>query len=284
MEEGSIDGNQAIPANNQAPEITQPRKGPLDFPSPAIPPQFPAVLKLRLNPVAPMRTNQVNVMRFQPPTQRITVICLVSDKPFEPLTDPARTPPWHFHLRQRFLDQLHFRRRGRRQGASQRNTLAIDHHHPLRTFTPLGFPDAQPPFFAGAKLPSAKVSSQSRYPRSSNCLKKARQISTQTPKSSQDFKRRQQVEGLGYRSGRSRQRAPLFSTQRMPSMTWRLLAQGRPPFLPFLFLGSNGSILFHCSSCKYWGVRAIGSPPIAFYPNSLKKSRLISEIAKVQML
>jgi len=270
MEESSIDRNQAIPANDQTPEMTQPRKGPFNLPAPAIAPQFPTVLELGLDPIATMRTNQINPLRFQSPTKRIAIIRLINDQPFyTPMTATA----WDSDLLQSFLNQRYFRWRGRRQSASQRNTLAIDHHHPLRTFPTLGFPDAWPPFFAGAKLPSAKVSSQSRYPRSSNSAKKARQISSQTPNSSQYFKRRQQVEGLGYRSGRSRQRAPLLSTQRIPSITCRLSAQGRPPLVPVLFSGSNGSILLHCSSFKYRVVRAIGSPPIAFYPNSLKKSR-----------
>ena len=39
---------------------------------------------------------------------------------------------------------------------SARNTLAVDHHHPLRSLAPLGFSDSCAPFFAGAKLPSRK--------------------------------------------------------------------------------------------------------------------------------
>jgi hypothetical protein len=53
---------------------------------------------------------------------------------------------------------------GRVQEVSQRNTFSVDHHHPLRPFAPLGFPDAGPPFLAGAKLPSANVSAQSSWP------------------------------------------------------------------------------------------------------------------------
>jgi len=49
------------------------------------------------------------------------------------------------------------------------------------------------------------------------------------PSSSQRFNRRQHVAGLGYSLGRSHHRAPVFSTQRMPSITARLPIQGRPP-------------------------------------------------------
>ena len=41
---------------------------------------------------------------------------------------------------------FNFRRRCRVKVVSQTNTLAVDHHHPLRPLTPLGFSTAQPPF------------------------------------------------------------------------------------------------------------------------------------------
>jgi hypothetical protein len=42
--------------------------------------------------------------------------------------------------------------------------------------------------------------------------------------------------------------------------------------LPGAVLGSRGSSFSHCSSFKNEVVRAIGSPPIAYYLKSLKKS------------
>lgn len=54
---------------------------------------------------------------------------------------------------------------GRRvQVVSQRKTLAVCHHHPLRTLSTFGCTHAVPPFLAGAKRPSAKVSAQSSWP------------------------------------------------------------------------------------------------------------------------
>jgi hypothetical protein len=81
---------------------------------------------------------------------------------------------------------------------SQRNTVAIDHHHPLCTLAPLGFSDSSAPFFAEAKLPSMKASLQSNSPFRFNSPRKARQMVSQTPPSSQLRKRRQQVAGEGY--------------------------------------------------------------------------------------
>jgi hypothetical protein len=42
--------------------------------------------------------------------------------------------------------------------------------------------------------------------------------------------------------------APVFSTQKMPSSTARLLIQGRPPRLDHGSRGRSGSILAHCAS------------------------------------
>jgi hypothetical protein len=73
---------------------------------------------------------------------------------------------------------------------SQRNTLAVDHHHPLRTLAAFGFSDARAPFFAEAKEPSAKVSSQSSLPAASSSPRNARQIVSHKSSSSQSRSRR----------------------------------------------------------------------------------------------
>jgi hypothetical protein len=117
------------------------------------------------------------------------------------------------------------------------------------------------PFFAGAKLASMKASSQSKAPSASSCERKVRQILSHRFCSVQHFNRRQHVTGLGYCGGRSCQRAPVRSIQRMPSKTSRLLARGRPPCDPGLSDGSKGSILAHCSSVRNFEVAAIGVPP-----------------------
>ncbi|MCL5124222.1 MAG: hypothetical protein M1511_06955, partial [Deltaproteobacteria bacterium] len=85
--------------------------------------------------------------------------------------------------------------------ASQWNTLTIDHHHPLRSFAPFGFPDGRAPFFAGAKLRSMNASLQSRTPSLSSWERNVRQILSQIPSSSYRLSLLKQVEGLGYLSG-----------------------------------------------------------------------------------
>ena len=207
---------------------------------------------------------------LQPLSPRIPVVGLVRDQPPHALAWPAPSPARHLYLLQGLFDPSPFRRRGRSQCASQRNPLAVA-PHPLRSLAALGFSDTGSPFFAGAKLPSAKVSSKFRYGRSSGSAGKARQTSSQTPNSSQSFSRRQQVEALGYRRGRSRQRAPLWSTPRMPSKTCRLSCQALPSLGTAAVLGKSGYSFFHCSSFGNGVVGAIGSPPTAYYPKSCKK-------------
>jgi hypothetical protein len=131
---------------------------------------------------------------------------------------------------------------------SQRNTLAACHHHPLRTLSAFGLSDACAPFFAGAKEPSAKVSSQFRRPESSSSPRNFRQMLSHTSSSSQSLSLRQQVLGDGYCAGRSFQRAPDRSTHKIPSKQRRSSARRRPPAAERLTLGNKGSIFFHCSS------------------------------------
>jgi hypothetical protein len=85
-------------------------------------------------------------------------------------------------------------------------------------------------------------------PRASSSAMNERQIRSHVPSSSQRFNRRQHVDGLGYSAGRSHHRAPVFNTQRMPSMTARLPIQGRPPCRVRGSRGRSGSILAHCAS------------------------------------
>ena len=62
-------------------------------------------------------------------------------------------------------------------------------------------------------------------------------MSSQTSCSSHSCRRRQQVDGLGYSSGKSCQRAPVRKIHRIPSKHGRLGLHGWPPFFD---LGSGG--------------------------------------------
>jgi hypothetical protein len=247
VEKGRIHCDFVFIAHHQSSVISQPSKRALHLPSFAVTPKGTSILEGGTPPVATMRTNQFAAVPFQLPSSSVAVVSLVGDNPAQPTLGSSASGPRHPHRRQGAPQQFHLCRRGRFQELSQRNTLAVDHHHPLRALAPLGFADARAPFLAGAKLPSTKLSLQSSRPRASSSQRNWRHTANHTSCSSHNRKRRQQVLGLGYSGGRSRQRAPVLSTHRMPSNTRRFSVHRRPR--PD-HCGSKGSIFFHCSSDK----------------------------------
>jgi hypothetical protein len=255
-----------LPAHDQAPELGQPREGAFDFPASAIAAQLAPILGGWSSAAPAMRDDQFDAPPFQTSAQGIAVIGLVRNHSFRFLPWTATAGSGDRNRGQGGFQQGHFRRRGRFQEDSQRNTLAVDHHQTLCALASLSFAHAWPPFLAGMKVASAKASLQSSRLRWSKVARKARQISSQRSSSSHRRSRRQQVDGLGYRSGRSCQRAPVRKIHRMPSITARLEAQGRPPFLDLGKAGKSGSICFHCLSVRS-GLRgrwAIVAPPTSF--------------------
>lgn len=226
-----------IPSDNQTTIVAQPSNRTFYFPSAFVPPQFSTVLHFN-SPFASIWCNKFYPVFFQLTTKFIRIICFITNQSFRLL---AQFP-------NRFIRQFYLMWRGRVQGHSQRNTLAVCHHHELRTLATLGFADFGPPFLAATKLPSIKHSLQSICLFLSNLLIKLRQIFNQIPLSSQSFNLRQQVVGLGYLSGKSFHLAPVLKTHKIPSNTSRLSVQGRPLLFNF---GSSGFIAFHCLSVKY---------------------------------
>lgn len=180
--------------------------------------------------------------------QGVAVKCQVANQSRRLLARRAPTSTGHPNRLQCGLNECDFRGTGRGDMYSHRNTLAVDHHHPLRTLAPLGFPDVRAPFFADANEPSMNTCSHRSRPRASSWPRKARHIRSQVPSASHCRRRRQQVDPLGYPSGRSRQRAPVFNTQRIPSTTSRWLTRGRPPRGERRARGRCGSIFAHCAS------------------------------------
>lgn len=246
MKEGIIHGESALVAHDQPTEVSQPGKGAFDFPPPSVTSQCSPILGRRFSSVAAMWADQLDAPLLETVAQRVAVVGAVGDEALGLAPGPASSSSWHPHLGQRPLDQLHLCRRGAVQVVSQRNTLAVDHHHPLGALAALGFADALAPFLAGAKLPSMKLSLQSSWPRRSSSARNCRHTLSQMPSASHWWRRRQQVAGLTPKSeGRSRQRAPVRNTQRMPSSTARLSFHGRPALE---YCGKSGSSLAHCLS------------------------------------
>jgi hypothetical protein len=275
VEEGLVDADLMFVADHQSPEVAHPGDASFHLPASLVPSQFSSILCRRLFSVRLVRTNQIDAALLQPPAQRIGIGGLVVDQPFG-VAPRSASPSRHLHPPQRRFDQrrLVWGRRGKLN--SQRKTLAACHHHPLRTLSAFGLSDARAPFFAGAKLPSAKVSSQSSRPCSSSSPRNVRQMLSQTPWSSQSLSRRQQVLGEGYCLGKSFHRAPERSTQRMPSKHRRSSARRLPPAVDGLILGNSGSTFSHCSSVSSESCRDMKRTPshVAFNPKLSKGANL----------
>jgi len=174
MKKCFVNRNQAIITNHQSTEVAEPGEGTFDDPASSI------------------------------ATQRITVVTAVADEALWFLTGPpTAATASHVDRAERVFGQSRFMRGSRIKLLSQRNTLAVDHHHPLRALAPLGFSDLRAPFLAGAKLPSRNDSLQSRCSRSFSSAKKARQMVSQICCLSQSRSRRQHVAGEGNSSGKS---------------------------------------------------------------------------------
>ena len=234
--------------HEQPPEAAEPRHGPLDHPAPAVPTQVAAVfVPPRLVVVAIGHDGGDPALR-EALAERVTVVGPVRDEPWRGLPWSTGPTPRHADGIQRRVDERDLRGAGRGDMNSQRNTRAVDHHHPLRALAPLGLADGRAPFFAEANEPSMNTFSHRIRPRASSWPRNARHMRSQVPSSSHCRSRRQHVEPLGYPSGRSRQRAPVRSTQRIPSTTSRLLTRGRPPCGERRGRGRCGSILAHCAS------------------------------------
>jgi len=260
MEECSIGRDQPFVTDDQSSDVLQPGERPLDLPTPFISPHCASVVVRPSLVVLAIRGDQIDPAFPEPRRQRITLIALLGEDPSGIVPPTAASFARNRNGVNRLFQQRHFRRRGRRQAASERNTFPVYPSHPLRAFSAFDLADARAPLFAGAKLPSAKGSSPSSRPWASKRPTNTRQARSQTPCSSPSRRRRQHVLEEGYFLGRSFQRAPLRSTHKIPSNTLRSSIGFRPPFGERWNFGNNGSIFSHCSSVSFVGSLAMASP------------------------
>src|ERR1035441_9354387 len=168
MKEGLIHERVIVVADDQTAVVAQPGKGAFHLPAIAVAAQPAPIVEGRPGTTPAVWSYHQDVPVEQPPPERIAVVSAVGN-------DAQRFLATHLDVRKGRFGQLHFRRAGAGKLASQRNTRAVDHHHPLRSLAALGFSDAEAPFLAEAKLPSKKLSLQSSRPRSSSSRRKRRQ-------------------------------------------------------------------------------------------------------------
>jgi len=120
------------------------------------------------------RVAKVPASRERARLQRFAVRSFVVDQAVGFRTRWTTILPGNRDLIQRLFDERDFRGGRRAKVVSQRNTFAVDHHHPLRTIAPAGFVDCGVPFWAEAKLPSMKHSLHTNCLRSSSWARYAR--------------------------------------------------------------------------------------------------------------
>ena len=248
-----------FPSHHQSSKVSPPCEGAFDLPSSFVAAQRSSILRWWLLPIFPMWTDQLNPASCQSSPQGIGIGGLVVDQAARIFPRPSVSGSRHGYALQRRFDQPDFRWGRRVQVVSQRKTLAVCHHHPLRTLSAFSFADARPPFFAGAKLPSANVSAQSSWPCSSSWPNNVRHAFSQMPWASQRRNRRQHVVGEGYPAGRSFHRAPLRNTHKMPANTGRLAMGLGPPLGEAFGAGSSGAICAHGASVSSDVWRDIGA-------------------------
>lgn len=227
-------------SDHQSAEVADPRDGAFDLPAASVASQLSAILRLRSHSAPAMWADQVPALGQKVRSQLVAIVGSVSNQRSRCFGDRDFIDDG--------FDQRDLSRRSTFGPACEWNSLTISHHHPLCTLSPLGFADSVAPFFAGEKLASTNTSSQSSKPCSSSVSRKECQILTSTSSPSHSTSRRQHVLGDGYRSGKSRQRAPLRNTHKMPSKHARSSAGGRPPLADRFRLGMNRLIFSHCSS------------------------------------
>lgn len=233
-----------IVPNQQPPEIAQPGKEALNFPSPAVTTESPPVLSRRFLAGQPMRSNQFHSPVFQAVVQRIGVISLVANQPSRFGLHKAS-----FHSG---FHKGRFVRGSARYATGDRKTRAVCHCHELRAFAPLGLSHAEPPFFADTNVPSIKHSDKSNPPRSLRSSARTLKTRFNTPDRIHCWNLRWQVWYGRNSFGKSCQAAPVRKTQRIPSKTSRFSFQGRPrPSGLRDGGGINGPIFSHCSSVSF---------------------------------
>lgn len=249
MDESLKDGKDTVVAHLDTTEVLQPGIRALYFPTLAIATQLALVLESAIANVLSIGDNQLRATLFEPSSQGIGVIASICNDSAQMRARTSTSSAGNLHLLECALREPTFGNLRGRKLHSDRNALAVVHHHALRTFPATRFADCRAPFFAVMNVASRKASSQSSNRRWSSIDSSFCQAASQIPSSSHIRSRRQQVEPSGYCSGRSRHLTPVRSTHRIPSGHERFEAQGRPrPSLRRFGSGNKADNTLHCAS------------------------------------
>src|SRR5262245_31394805 len=184
----------------------------------------------------------------------------VADHPVGPQARAAPAGPSHRALLQQLLEDGGFVLLARGQHQGQQLAAALGAEMDLGREAALGaaerFGRGVPPFAPAAcwcartTVPSTKWTVQSTCPAASAWVWTAANSRSQSPAKRQRRKRLYSVAQAPYRSGTSRQGAPVRSFQRMPLRIVRWSRLGRP--VAGRSGGSRGASCSHCRSVSSW--------------------------------
>ena len=163
MNEGAVEVEPSFMPHHQAAEIEQPGDGAFDDPAVAIAAQLAIVLP-PLPPVATMRHDQVDAAPLEPLPKGAGVVAAVRHEALGLHARATGPTAGDRDLGEDALREADLGHRGSFQANSERKTRALDQYHELRALTLACLADAGSPFFAGAKVPSTKHSSQPMSP------------------------------------------------------------------------------------------------------------------------
>src|SRR5579859_1005270 len=170
--------------HNQSAEVVEPGKQSLHFPTSSESTERPTVLRFVVRPASlsvwrdHLDTKPLQDLRVEP----ITVVSFVTDQLFRNIGDEA--------LLQGLGDQLYFSRASTLCAYGERKTVAVRNRHEFAALPTLSFSHAEPPFFAGTKVPSMKHSRRSNPPRSLRSWATAKSTCSNTLERTQFWKRR----------------------------------------------------------------------------------------------
>jgi hypothetical protein len=144
--------------DGQATEVLQPGEGTFDFPAFAVAAQRAAVLELGCCAAFAVGADELDAALGEALAQGLAVVGAVGDDSGGAAAGSSCLAAAHADALQGAFGKGYFSGSCRGKLACERNAAAVDHHHPLRTFAAFGFTHAEPPFLAGAKLPSKNTS------------------------------------------------------------------------------------------------------------------------------
>ena len=228
-------------SNNQSPEILQPGKQTLNFPSTPIASELSAILGRTAFAAATVWRNHFNAPLFEKLLiKAVAIIGFIANKLIGRIAGKTTVDGC--------LDKLYFMGRSAFHVSGDRKTTSVCDCQDLGAFAALCLANSKTPFFAGAKQPSMKASRISIWPRSYRSSTSSWAMRWKIPSRTHCWNQRWHVWYGGYRWGRSFHGAPVRRIHRIPFITSRG-SRGLRPLGSLIGVKDTimGSIRFHCS-------------------------------------